>query len=245
MIAPLREPGRFRGLLPQLHHLGEAVIVRCQLGAIGVHDLWLDASPSGYPKKGRPDRPGFRPGPLTLCAWIAALVWDALCALSDALPARFHLAHPRTLRRWVLVRDADLILTSSHLLVVLDFDRRRPWLRPLLQQFNKAEVALPWLEERHVVMGFAARSQRLSDAQPVLPKRAEAGYGFAEGCGRLDICRCFTIADITPPIGAKPWQGATVDGSESVRWARAKWATKLEAAVCVAVEATTSIGRGV
>ena len=61
---------------------------------IGVHDLWIDTSPSGYPKSGRPDRPGFRQGPLTLYAWIAALVWDALRALGDALPARFHLRPP-------------------------------------------------------------------------------------------------------------------------------------------------------
>ena len=60
------------------------------------------------------------------------------CALSrDALPARFHLAHPRTLRRWVLMRDADLLVTPSHLLVVLAFTKRRAWLRPLLQRFNK------------------------------------------------------------------------------------------------------------
>ena len=103
--------------------------------------------------------------------------------LGARLPSAFHLAHPRTRWRWLLVRDADLIVTASPRIVVLDFDRRRPWLRPLLQQFNKAEVALPWLEGRHIVMGFAARSQRLSDAQPVLPKRAEAGHGFAEGCG--------------------------------------------------------------
>jgi hypothetical protein len=150
---------------------------------IGVHDLWIDASPSGYPKKGRPDRPGFRPGPLTLCAWIAALAWDALRELGARLPSAFHFAHPRTLRRWLLVRDADLIVTASHLIVVLDFDRRRPWLRPLLQRFNEAEVALPWLGGRRVVMGFAARSQRLSDARPVLTKPAEVGSGFAEGCG--------------------------------------------------------------
>jgi hypothetical protein len=150
---------------------------------IGVHDLWIDASPSGYPKNSRPDRPGFRPGPLTLCAWIAALAWDALRDLGARLPSRFHLAHPRTLRRWLLVRDADLIVTPSHLCVVLAFDRRRPWLRPLLQRFNEAEVALPWLQGRRVVMGFAARSQRLSDARPVLPKRVEVGSGFVEGCG--------------------------------------------------------------
>jgi hypothetical protein len=34
------------------------------------------------------------------------------------------LAHPRTLRRWVLMRDADLLLTPSHLLVVLAFTER-------------------------------------------------------------------------------------------------------------------------
>ncbi|KYF71987.1 hypothetical protein BE17_51495 [Sorangium cellulosum] len=39
---------------------------------IAVHDLWLDTSASGYPKRGRPDRLGFRQGPLALCVWIAA-----------------------------------------------------------------------------------------------------------------------------------------------------------------------------
>ena len=149
---------------------------------IGVHDLWIDTSPSGYPKNGRPDRPGFRQGPLTLCAWIATLAWDALCALGHALPARFHLAHPRTLRRWVLRRDADLILTPSHLLVVLAFTQRRAWLRPLAQRFNEAEVVLPWLGGRRVLMGFAARSQPLSDARPVLPEAAEVGSGSTKGC---------------------------------------------------------------
>ncbi|MFT3765496.1 MAG: hypothetical protein QM820_08280 [Minicystis sp.] len=150
---------------------------------IGVHDLWIDTSPSGYPKHGRPERPGFRQGPFTLCAWIAALAWDALRALGHDLPARFHLAHPRTLRRWVLMRDADLILTPSHLLVVLAFTQRRAWLRPLVQRFNEAEVALPWLGGRRVVMGFAAGAQPLSDARPVLAGAAEAGSGSAKGCG--------------------------------------------------------------
>ncbi len=150
---------------------------------IGVHDLWLDTSASGYPKRGWPDRPGFRQGPLTLCAWIAALAWDALRALGDALPARFHLAHPRTLRRWVLRRDADLILTPSHLLVVLAFAPRRPWLRPLVQRFNAAEIALPWLGGRRVVMGFAARGRTPSDARPVLPHATGVGSVNALGCG--------------------------------------------------------------
>ena len=149
---------------------------------IGVHDLWLDAVPSGYPKDGRPDRPGFRRGPLTLCGWIVALVWDALRELGDALPPRFHFAHPRTLRRWVLARDAELIVTPSHLLVVLDSARRRAWLRPLIQRFNAAEVALPWFGGRRVAMGFAARCQRLPDARPVLPEMAESGSARAGPC---------------------------------------------------------------
>ena len=152
---------------------------------IGVHDLWIDTAPSGYPKNGPPDRPGFRRGPLQLYPWIVALVWDALRTLSDALPARFHLAHPRTLRRWVLTRDADLLLTPSHLLVVLAFTKRRAWLRPLLQHFNEQEVALPWLGGRRALMGFAARSQPLSDARPVLPKMVEVGSGSAKGPGSV------------------------------------------------------------
>jgi hypothetical protein len=146
-----------------------------QFHRIGVHDLWLDTCPSGYPKSGRPDRPGFRQGPLLLCAWIISLVWDALRALGDSLPKRFHHAHPRTLRRWVLMRDAELILTPTHLVVVLESARRRSWLRPLLRKFNEAEVVLPWLGGRRVVMGFAACSQPLADARPVLPADAQPG----------------------------------------------------------------------
>ncbi|WP_437681457.1 hypothetical protein [Sorangium sp. So ce131] len=150
---------------------------------IGVRDLWIDTSASGYPKRGRPDRPGFRQGPLALCAWVAALAWDALLALGDALPPRFRFAHPRTLRRWVLMRDADLILTPSHLLVVLASPARRAWLRPLVQRFNAAEIALPWLGGRRVVMGFAATGRTPSDARPVLPQAAEVGSGSAKGYG--------------------------------------------------------------
>lgn len=156
-----------------------------QLHRIGVRDLWMDTCPSGYPKDGRPDRPGFRQGPLLLCAWIVALVWHALRALGDDLPKRFHRAHPRTLRRWVVARDAELILTPTHLVVVLESARRRGWLRPLLQKFNQAEIVLPWLGGRRVVMGFAARSQPLADARPVLPEIAEVGSDCAERCGSV------------------------------------------------------------
>jgi hypothetical protein len=81
------------------------------------------------------------------------------------------------------MRDADLILTPSHLLVVLAFAQRRAWLRPLVQGVNEAEVALPSLGGRRVVMGFAARSPALSDARPVLPEAAEVGSGSTKVVG--------------------------------------------------------------
>ncbi len=143
---------------------------------LGVHDLALDTIPSGYPKTSRPDRPGFRQGPITLCTWIVALAWDALRELGASLPKRFHLAHPRTLRRWLLHRSAELFVTRSHLLVVLDEARRPAWLRPLVQRFNEAPPVVPWMENRRVVLGFAARS-RPPDAQPLLPSVAEVRSG--------------------------------------------------------------------
>ena len=126
---------------------------------IGVHDMALDTVPSGYPKNGRPDRPGFRKGPITLCAWIAALAWDALRQLGLSLPTRFHLAHPRTLRRWVLERNAELLMSKTHLFVVLETDRGRRWLLPLLRRFNDLRITLPWLDGRCVAIGFAKPSR--------------------------------------------------------------------------------------
>jgi hypothetical protein len=122
---------------------------------IGVHDMALDTVPSGYPKNGRPNRPGFRRGPITLCAWITALAWDALRDLASRLPLAFHLAHPRTLRRWVLDRDAELLVTRSHLLVVLESTWGHKWLRPILRKFNDLAPQLPWFGDRRVAIGFA------------------------------------------------------------------------------------------
>jgi hypothetical protein len=140
---------------------------------IGLHDLGFDTAPSGYPKNGSPQRPGFRQGPLALSAWIAALAWEALRELGASLPTVFHHAHPRTLRRWILVRDAALIVTPSHLLVVLLSGHRRAWLRQVIRRLNDAHVRLHWFGERCVAMGFDARCTRLPDARPVLPEIKE------------------------------------------------------------------------
>lgn len=141
---------------------------------IGVHDMALDTVPSGYPKDGRPNRPGFRRGPITLCAWITALAWDALRDLAGRLPPAFHLAHPRTLRRWIFERDAELLMTRAHLLVVLESTWGHKWLRPLLRKFNDRALALPWLGGRRVVIGFAP-GLRLRTHRRSAGARVEAG----------------------------------------------------------------------
>lgn len=146
---------------------------------IGVHDMALDTVSTGYPKDGSPDRPGFRQGPLLLGGWIDALAWDALREFGAALPAAFHRAHPRTLRRWALVRDAELLVTPSHLLVVLESVHHRAWLRPLIQKLNDTNVVLPWFGGRRVAMGFAASCPQPPNARPVLPKLPEGASDFA------------------------------------------------------------------
>jgi hypothetical protein len=127
-----------------------------------------------------------RAGRSSSLAWIAALAWEALRELGAALPKRFHFAHPRTLRRGVLHRSADVFVTRSHLLVDLDEARGQAWLRPPIRKLNKLAPALPWLDGRRVVMGFATRS-RPPDAQPLLPDRMEVGFG-PNGNGRGVWC---------------------------------------------------------
>ena len=167
---------------------------------IGVHDLALDTVPSGYPKRGRPDRPGFRHGPIQLGSWIAALAWDALCELSPSLPKRLHLAHPRTLRRWVLDRSAELLLTRSHLLVVLDSTRGLPWLLPLVRKLNDLAPELPGLGARRVAMGFVS-PHRPADTRPLIsPDRGNGNWFTQKAASRLVLILSliFVLVPFTP-----------------------------------------------
>jgi hypothetical protein len=135
---------------------------------IGVHDMALDTVASGYPKNGRADRPGFRKGPISLCAWTTALAWHALRRLGLSLPKAFYFAHPRTLRRWVLERQADLLMTRTHLFVVLESRRGHRWMLPLMRHCNSMRLKLPWLGQRRLALGFASPSR---------PSRRSRNYG--------------------------------------------------------------------
>lgn len=85
-----------------------------------LHDLFVDAAPSGYFKQSPdPKRPGFRPGALHLYGWMAAHASDVLEGFSRRLLPRFHHAHPRTLRRWFFQVPAQLYQGPDSLVVLL------------------------------------------------------------------------------------------------------------------------------
>ncbi len=81
-------------------------------------------------------------------------MWDALCELNSA-PYSPRTSTSRTRARSAAgsLRDVDLRVTPSHMFIVLAVDPRCAWLRALLHAFNDAEVALPWLRGRRVMMG--------------------------------------------------------------------------------------------
>jgi hypothetical protein len=110
---------------------------------IGVHDLDLDAVPSGYAKASRPSRPAFRPAALTWAAWTKLLTANLLDRLGARLGPRWRHAHPRTLRRTFLNRAGTLHETPDTLLVALDWFPEQAALRPLVDAVNAARVRLP------------------------------------------------------------------------------------------------------
>ncbi len=116
-----------------------------------LHDAFVDAAPSGYSKQSsNPDRPGFRSNALTLYSWLAGLAVNALCSLTEALPAHFARAHPRTLRRWCLNFPADLYLSDKALFVVLHPRYYRSWWQQHIEHLNAKKLKVPWLGDRLV-----------------------------------------------------------------------------------------------
>lgn len=116
---------------------------------IGVHDLDLDAVPSGYAKRSRPHRPTFRPAALTWAAWTKLLAANLTESLGAQLAGGWQHAHPRTLRRTFLNRPGTLRETPEALLVDLDWFPEREVLRPLVDALNAARAQLPGPGGRH------------------------------------------------------------------------------------------------
>jgi hypothetical protein len=124
---------------------------------IGVHDLALDAVPSGYDKASAPHRPAFRPAALTFAAWTKALTANLVEWLGTQLGRKWAHAHPRTLRRTFLNRPGTLRETPRALVVELDPFPQQEALRPLVDAVNRARVHLPGLggKQRRLLMVMA------------------------------------------------------------------------------------------
>lgn len=126
-----------------------------------LHDGYIDTAPSGYNKESpNPDRPGFRKNALMLYAWLAGLAVNTLKTFTASLPKQFHLAHPRTLRRWWLNVPADLYLGKGTLIVVLHPRRHKEWWDQRLEQLNAKRIRVPWMDNRRVVYALDSPGMR-------------------------------------------------------------------------------------
>lgn len=143
---------------------------------IMLHDAFVDAAPSGYNKQSRnPDRPGFRRNALGLYAWVTGLAVNALNSFTLALPKRYRLAHPRTLRRWWLNMQADLYLGKGTLFVVMKPRWFRGWWAKKIQRLNAKNIRVPWMDNRLVIYSLDAAP---SGAEPPTdPPPAPPGVG--------------------------------------------------------------------
>ncbi len=127
---------------------------------IGVHDLDLDAVPSGYAKRSRPAHPAFRPAALTWAAWTKLLAANLIEQFGAQLGGPWRHAHPRTLRRTFLNRPGTLRETPEALLVDLDWFPEHETLRPLIDALNAARVQLPGPGGRHRRLFMALAEER-------------------------------------------------------------------------------------
>jgi hypothetical protein len=135
-----------------------------------LHDAYVDTASSGYNKKSpNPARPGFKQNAITLYAWTVALATHALTGFASTLPATFHRAHPRTLRRWFFHTPAALFLGQGTLIVSLQPRAMLHTWQRLVDAVNRGRFRIPWLENRRLIMSLeraATSNIRKPDAIP-------------------------------------------------------------------------------
>jgi hypothetical protein len=120
---------------------------------VGVHDLFLNATPCGYDKESPdPKRPRFPRGPLQMIGWLAALVYNAVADFAAQLPAHWRTAQVETFRRAFLNRPGQLYATPEALVVYLEPFRDQEALLPLIDTVNARACRLPWLGNRQLVI---------------------------------------------------------------------------------------------
>jgi hypothetical protein len=137
-----------------------------------LHDSFVDTVPSGYNKKSpNPDRPGFRKNAITLYAWVTGLAVNTLRSLTNELPKRFHLAHPRTLRRWFLSMRADLYLGNGTLIILMRPRWFRGWWAKKIERLNKKNIRVPWMDNRLCIYSLGPPPGRDEPAEPSIDPR--------------------------------------------------------------------------
>jgi len=134
-----------------------------QAHRVEVHDLFVDAAPSGYDKDS-PDRkrPCFQRGPLPMIGWLVALLYNAAADLGEALGETHAGEHVRTLRRKFFNRPGQLYETPEALIVYLDPFAGQDELAPVIDKVNAGHHRLPWLDNRRLVMSLAPAAQARS-----------------------------------------------------------------------------------
>jgi hypothetical protein len=127
---------------------------------VEVHDLLVNAVPCAYDKQS-PDRkrPRFHRGPLQMIGWLVALVYNAVADLAEALGEDHVGSHVETLRRKFFNRPGQLYETSEALIVYLDPFAGQDELLPLIDQVNKGNHRLPWLDNRRLVLSLAPSAE--------------------------------------------------------------------------------------
>ena len=127
---------------------------------VGVYDEFLDAVPCGYDKESpNPQRPRFQRGPLQLMGWLVALVYNAVADWTARLAGDWEDCHLRKVRRTFWNRPGRLYGTPAALIVQLDPFAGQDALVPVIDEFNKANHRIPWLDNRRLVMSLTPRGR--------------------------------------------------------------------------------------
>jgi hypothetical protein len=134
---------------------------------VGVHDEFVDSVPCGYDKES-PDvnRPRWQRGPLQMMGWLVGLMYNAVGDLAAALGEGFVGRHVRTIRRMFFNRPGKMYETEKALVVQMDPFGGQEVLEPVIDEFNRNNHRLPWLENRQVVMSLTPPARGRPGTQP-------------------------------------------------------------------------------
>lgn len=131
---------------------------------ISKHDLFLDALPQSYEVGKGIQEPIKRDIPITLVAWMKAVVFNDLRDFASRLPERFQKMHAGTLIRKFIMQPGTLFVTQNQVTVELDHFRDIEHLADYIVWLNGLKLEIPWMANRvlHVrIKGEGSTYERL------------------------------------------------------------------------------------